>query len=121
MTFVHGMQRHSGLNMMASSRSNLITNNDSRLINPRHLHHVPDAFRIYRLIHHATIIDEGLSAMPIHSLATLLDGVDASTIIVGAATLLGTVSLKAWTGGRKCTWEREWAGKMILIVVGPGG
>jgi hypothetical protein len=55
--------------------------------------------------------------MPIHSIATVLDDVEISTVITAALTLLGIVSVKAWSGGRKCTWEREWAGKMILIVV----
>lgn len=55
--------------------------------------------------------------MPIHSLATFLGDTNTSQLFFGAAALATVVGVKAWSGGRKCTWERDWAGKMIMIVV----
>ena len=55
--------------------------------------------------------------MPIHSIASYLDNATGSQLIVGALALAGFYGIRVWAGGRKCTWEREWAGKMILVVV----
>lgn len=37
--------------------------------------------------------------------------------MIAASTIAGATYAKARAGGRKCTWERDWAGKMIMIVV----
>lgn len=57
--------------------------------------------------------------MPVHGLSNLFDSASGNQLLFGAAGLLGVVGIKAWSGGRKCTWERDWAGKMILIIVCP--
>ncbi|ORY27349.1 hypothetical protein BCR39DRAFT_538425 [Naematelia encephala] len=57
--------------------------------------------------------------MPIHSVASLVDDIATNNIILAAFGFATVISLKAWAGGRKCTWERDWAGKMILIVAPP--
>ena len=56
--------------------------------------------------------------MPIHGIAALLEGkvnYRYATLAVGVIVVLAM--LKAWSGGRKNTWARDWAGKMILVVV----
>ena len=55
--------------------------------------------------------------MPIHSVAKILDSASSSELFYGSITLLAIYIARAWAGGRKCTWEREWAGKMIFVVV----
>jgi len=55
--------------------------------------------------------------MPLHSAASFLDNASSSEVFYGAVGLLALYAVKAWAGGRKCTWEREWAGKMIWVVV----
>jgi hypothetical protein len=55
--------------------------------------------------------------MVVHTAAQLVDYVSVPQLIGGSIAAAGLWSVKAWAGGRKCTWEREWAGKMILIVV----
>ncbi|WVQ72271.1 hypothetical protein IAR50_001821 [Cryptococcus sp. DSM 104548] len=57
--------------------------------------------------------------MPVHSLASAVGDISTSHLMVAAATFLVIFSLKIWSGGKKNTWEREWAGKMILIVAPP--
>jgi hypothetical protein len=56
--------------------------------------------------------------MVVHSAATLVNYVSVPQVVGGSIVAAGLWSVKAWAGGRKCTWEREWAGKMILVVVG---
>jgi hypothetical protein len=55
--------------------------------------------------------------MPIHSAASWLGHYDLANTaaVVLACTVLW--ALKSWLGGRQNTWERDWAGKMILVVV----
>jgi hypothetical protein len=55
--------------------------------------------------------------MPVHSAASLLTHTSIGSIIGVSTGVAALVGLKAWSGGRKCTWERDWAGKMILIIV----
>ncbi|WWC67282.1 uncharacterized protein I206_101190 [Kwoniella pini CBS 10737] len=57
--------------------------------------------------------------MPVHSLATVFGNISSSQLIVGAITFALIIFVKAWAGGRKCTWERDWKGKMILVVASP--
>lgn len=38
-----------------------------------------------------------------------------ATLLVGLLLILKTL----WIEGRKCTWERDWAGKFLLVVVSP--
>lgn len=53
----------------------------------------------------------------VHSAAQLVEYVSVQTLIGSTVVAAGAWSVKAWAGGRKCTWEREWAGKMIMVVV----
>lgn len=55
--------------------------------------------------------------MPVHSLASLLTHASVPSVIGASSAVAVLVGVKAWAGGRKCTWERDWAGKMILVVV----
>jgi hypothetical protein len=55
--------------------------------------------------------------MPIHSLASFFGNASTSQLVVGAATVAGVYGVKVWSGGKTSTWERDWAGRMILIVV----
>ncbi|OCF34854.1 hypothetical protein I316_03400 [Kwoniella heveanensis BCC8398] len=57
--------------------------------------------------------------MPVHSLATLFGDVSVDTLVVGALAFAAILGIRTWLGGRKCTWERDWAGKMILVVAPP--
>ncbi|KAE8541228.1 hypothetical protein D1P53_002585 [Cryptococcus gattii VGV] len=57
--------------------------------------------------------------MPIHTIASAFGDISTSQLIAGAATFAVIFWLKLWSGGKKCTWEREWAGKMILVVAPP--
>lgn len=60
-------------------------------------------------------VDKGM----IHAIASFLDNVPITTIILGFLFLGFVILVRAWAGGRTCTRERDWAGKMILVVVGP--
>lgn len=55
--------------------------------------------------------------MPVHTIATYVENATESKLFLSAAALILAVALKVWSGGRSCTRERDWAGKMILIVV----
>jgi hypothetical protein len=56
--------------------------------------------------------------MPIHSLASYLsDAVEVSTVVSVVVGVAGLFAVNRWAAGRKNTWERDWAGKMILVVV----
>jgi hypothetical protein len=55
--------------------------------------------------------------MVVHTAAQIVEYVSVPTLIAGSVGAAGMWSVKAWAGGRKCTWEREWAGKMIMVVV----
>lgn len=55
--------------------------------------------------------------MVVHTAAQIVEYVSVPNLIGGTVGAAGLWSLKARAGGRKCTWEREWAGKMIMIVV----
>ncbi|WVN88518.1 uncharacterized protein L203_103729 [Cryptococcus depauperatus CBS 7841] len=57
--------------------------------------------------------------MPIHTLASVFGDIPTSQLVLGAATFALIFSLTIWAGGKKCVWEREWAGKMIMIVAQP--
>lgn len=57
--------------------------------------------------------------MVVHSAAQLVNYVPIQQVLGATVAAAGLWSIKAWAGGRKCIWEREWAGKMILIVVRP--
>ncbi|WWC90168.1 uncharacterized protein L201_005101 [Kwoniella dendrophila CBS 6074] len=57
--------------------------------------------------------------MPVHSLASLFGNITTSQLVIGAITFALVIFVKAWAGGRKCTWERDWKGKMILVVASP--
>ncbi|WVR03121.1 hypothetical protein IAU60_000111 [Kwoniella sp. DSM 27419] len=57
--------------------------------------------------------------MPVHSLATFFGDVSASQLVVGAFAFALIIAVKTLVGGRKCTWERDWAGKMVLVVGPP--
>lgn len=59
--------------------------------------------------------------MPIHGIAALLEGrVNYRYAVTGVIFVVLVAMLKAWSGGRKNTWERDWAGKMILVIVSLG-
>ena len=58
--------------------------------------------------------------MPIHLTAWELGDVRPSKLVLAAIALIVLVALKAHFGGRRSTWERDWAGKMILVVVSRG-
>lgn len=56
--------------------------------------------------------------MPIHGIAALLEGrVNYGYAVTAVILVVLAATLKAWSGGRKNTWERDWAGKMILVIV----
>jgi len=55
--------------------------------------------------------------MVVHTAAQLVEYVSVPQLIGGSVAAAGIWSVKAWAGGRKCIWEREWAGKMIMVVV----
>jgi hypothetical protein len=55
--------------------------------------------------------------MVVHTAAQIVEYVSVPTLIAGTVGAAGMWSVKAWAGGRKGTWEREWAGKMIMVVV----
>jgi hypothetical protein len=56
--------------------------------------------------------------MPIHGIAALLEGrVNYGYAVTAVILVILAATLKAWSGGRKNTWERDWAGKMILVIV----
>lgn len=56
--------------------------------------------------------------MPIHGIAALLEGrVNYGYAVTAVILVVLAATLKAWAGGRKNTWERDWAGKMILVIV----
>ncbi|KAL7420205.1 hypothetical protein Q5752_005171 [Cryptotrichosporon argae] len=57
--------------------------------------------------------------MPIHLAAGLLQHVDTSVLVGCAGAALAAYTARTWVGGRRCTWEREWAGKLIMIVAPP--
>ncbi|RSH83956.1 hypothetical protein EHS25_005200 [Saitozyma podzolica] len=57
--------------------------------------------------------------MPIHTLASAFGSASSSQLVLGGATLVGVYSTKVWAGGKRSAWERDWAGKMILIVAHP--
>lgn len=55
--------------------------------------------------------------MVVHSAAQLVNYIPLQQVLGSTVAAAGLWSVKAWAGGRKCVWERDWAGKMILIVV----
>lgn len=55
--------------------------------------------------------------MPIHGAAEFFSSVGYSQLVIGAAAVSAVITFKAWAGGRRTTWERDWAGKMIFIIV----
>ena len=55
--------------------------------------------------------------MPVHSVATVLQHVEGNYLIFGVLAIGALGLIRVRSGGRKTTWERDWAGKMILIVV----
>ncbi|KAH8084036.1 hypothetical protein HD553DRAFT_296451 [Filobasidium floriforme] len=58
--------------------------------------------------------------MPIHGIAALLEGrVNYGYAVTAVILVVLAATLKAWSGGRKNTWERDWAGKMILVIADP--
>ncbi|WVQ64345.1 uncharacterized protein L199_002507 [Kwoniella botswanensis] len=57
--------------------------------------------------------------MPVHSLASAFGNISPSQLMLGAFIFALVIVVKAWAGGRKCTWERDWKGKMILVVAPP--
>lgn len=57
--------------------------------------------------------------MPVHFASRALDGVPTSTLTYTALAAIAAYGVKVITGGRKSIWEREWAGKLIMIVVSP--
>lgn len=57
--------------------------------------------------------------MPVHIGATLFGGFDYSTLATLAATVGTAYGVKVYSGGRKCIWEREWGGKLIIIAAAP--
>ncbi len=57
--------------------------------------------------------------MPIHSAAAWLStGASLTGYAYAGLALVGALALKRWASGRRNTWERDWAGKMVLVVVG---
>lgn len=58
--------------------------------------------------------------MVVHSAATLVNYIPLQQVLGSTVAAAAIWSVKAWAGGRKCVWERDWAGKMILIVVSRG-
>ena len=55
--------------------------------------------------------------MPIHSAASWLGHYDLANTAAVVLACTALWALKSWLGGRQNTWERDWAGKMILVVV----
>jgi hypothetical protein len=55
--------------------------------------------------------------MPVHTAASILSSVDTTHFVLAALGVAGLGWVKQKMGGRTCTWERDWAGKMILIIV----
>jgi hypothetical protein len=59
------------------------------------------------------------TTMPIHGIDSLIEGrVNYSYALIAVGVVTVALSIKAWASGRKNTWERDWAGKMVLVVVG---
>ncbi|ORX35052.1 hypothetical protein BD324DRAFT_633748 [Kockovaella imperatae] len=57
--------------------------------------------------------------MPVNTVASLLENVDGRFLILGAVTMSLLYVVKVWSAGPKTTWERDWAGKMILVIAPP--
>lgn len=58
--------------------------------------------------------------MPIHILGALAETTSISTTLVVYTTCLVGLLLvlkTLWIEGRKCTWERDWAGKFLIVIV----
>lgn len=55
--------------------------------------------------------------MPVNSISAALNPVSANRLVAGGIAAVSLYTLKAWAGGRLNTWERDWSGKLILVVV----
>jgi hypothetical protein len=55
--------------------------------------------------------------MPVNYLSESLSGISNSNLVLAALGGITAYGLKVATGGRKSIWEREWAGKLIMVVV----
>jgi hypothetical protein len=58
--------------------------------------------------------------MPIHILGSIAETTSIpATFIVYTTCLVGLLLIikTALIEGRKCTWERDWAGKFLIVVV----
>jgi len=56
-------------------------------------------------------------AMPLHTAASALQYIDTTVLALTVAGLAGMGLIKTKLSGRTCTWERDWAGKMIIVSV----
>ncbi|KLT42592.1 hypothetical protein CC85DRAFT_79516 [Cutaneotrichosporon oleaginosum] len=57
--------------------------------------------------------------MPVHLVSESLGGIPNPTLVLAALGGITAYGLKIATGGRKSIWEREWAGKLIMVVAPP--
>ncbi|WOO80783.1 uncharacterized protein LOC62_03G004313 [Vanrija pseudolonga] len=57
--------------------------------------------------------------MPVNYASTLFDDLPYTNLAIGAAVGATAYAVKVYTGGRKCIWERDWAGKLIMIAAPP--
>ena len=58
--------------------------------------------------------------MAIHIVATLVSFSHPwRAYIPWAAVAVGLLWLRIWLAGRKCTWEREWRQRRVIVVVRP--
>jgi hypothetical protein len=55
--------------------------------------------------------------MPFNVLSKYLAPVDSSTLFTAALGAGAAYAAKIYASGRKNVWEREWGGKLIMIVV----
>lgn len=59
--------------------------------------------------------------MPIHGAAYFLEGrINYPYAITAIGVFLAFIVIKQYAAGRKNTWNRDWAGKHILVIVSQG-
>ncbi|BEI87546.1 uncharacterized protein CcaverHIS019_0102640 [Cutaneotrichosporon cavernicola] len=57
--------------------------------------------------------------MPVNIVSESLGSISNSKLVFGALAGITAYGLKVATAGRKSIWEREWAGKLIMVVAPP--
>lgn len=55
--------------------------------------------------------------MVLRTVSNYLGKVNSSSLTLTVAGGISAYAVKIYAGGRKCIWEREWVGKLIIIAV----